>query len=126
MKIRPLRLDRITCLHNTVEQYDYICRTSERCLLKTFGTRSIFILYSIQNSKPSQTAKPLLYEVKSTNKKHLLLLYPRGKMNRQTMLFSATMPGDVQAMASLALRAEYKTVDSVGEEEDTHQHVPQK
>lgn len=42
------------------------------------------------------------------------------------MLFSATMPGDVQAMASLALRAEYKTVDSVGEEEDTHQHVPQK
>ena len=42
------------------------------------------------------------------------------------MLFSATMPGDVQAIASIAMRPTYKVVDCVGAEESTHQHVPQK
>lgn len=45
---------------------------------------------------------------------------------RQTVLFSATMPGDVQAIASIAMRPTYEVVDCVGEEENTHQHVRQK
>lgn len=44
---------------------------------------------------------------------------------RQTLLFSATMPGDVQQMARMALKPDYKVVDCVGEEENTHTHVAQ-
>lgn len=46
--------------------------------------------------------------------------------DRQTVLFSATMPGDVQAIASVAMRPSYEVVDCVGEEENTHEHVTQK
>ena len=41
-------------------------------------------------------------------------------------MFSATMPGDVQAIASIAMKPSYEVVDCVGEEENTHKHVPQK
>ncbi|CAN0077585.1 unnamed protein product, partial [Discosporangium mesarthrocarpum] len=44
---------------------------------------------------------------------------------RQTLLFSATMPSDVQKISSIALREEYQFIDCVGKEESTHQHVPQ-
>lgn len=44
---------------------------------------------------------------------------------RQTLLFSATMPSDVHKIASLALKHEYDYVDCVGAEESTHEHVPQ-
>jgi ATP-dependent RNA helicase MSS116 len=46
---------------------------------------------------------------------------------RQTLLFSATLPADVAAIADLALRpgARRRVVDTVGEEEATHVHVPQ-
>ena len=46
---------------------------------------------------------------------------------RQTLLFSATLPGDVAAIADLALRPapRRRLVDTVGEEEATHLHVPQ-
>ena len=44
---------------------------------------------------------------------------------RQTLLFSATMPRDVRNIAQLALKDRYEFVDCVGEEESTHQHVPQ-
>ncbi|CAN0346900.1 unnamed protein product, partial [Laminaria digitata] len=49
-----------------------------------------------------------------------------SQADRQTVLFSATMPGDVQAIASIAMRPTYEVVDCVGDEESTHQHVPQK
>ncbi|CAN0122636.1 unnamed protein product [Ectocarpus sp. 13 AM-2016] len=49
-----------------------------------------------------------------------------SKASRQTLMFSATMPGDVQAIASIAMKPSYEVVDCVGEEENTHQHVPQK
>ena len=41
-------------------------------------------------------------------------------------MFSATMPGDVQAIASIAMKPSYEMVDCVGEDESTHCHVPQK
>eukprot|EP00754_Rhynchopus_humris_P027754 Rhum_TRINITY_DN15106_c24_g1::Rhum_TRINITY_DN15106_c24_g1_i1::g.139875::m.139875/K17679/MSS116; ATP-dependent RNA helicase MSS116, mitochondrial len=44
---------------------------------------------------------------------------------RQTLLFSATMPNDVLTIAKFALRQQYAHIDCVGEEQDTHQHVPQ-
>lgn len=46
--------------------------------------------------------------------------------NRQTLMFSATMPGNVQAIASIAMKPSFAVVDCVGEEENTHEHVPQK
>jgi ATP-dependent RNA helicase MSS116 len=49
------------------------------------------------------------------------------KETRQTLLFSATMPADVSKIASMAMRdAASEFVDTVGEEENTHQHVEQK
>eukprot|EP00752_Nemacystus_decipiens_P004212 g3849.t1 len=50
----------------------------------------------------------------------------QSKVSRQTLMFSATMPGDVQAIASIAMKPSYEVVDCVGEEENTHEHVPQK
>ena len=47
------------------------------------------------------------------------------KETRQTLLFSATMPSDVKTIASLGMRRNYAFVDTVGEDENTHQHVPQ-
>ena len=47
------------------------------------------------------------------------------KDTRQTLLFSATMPNDVKAIAQLAMRQQYSFIDTVGAEESTHQHVPQ-
>ena len=47
------------------------------------------------------------------------------KEARQTLLFSATMPSDVKTIASLGMRENYVFVDTVGVEENTHQHVPQ-
>lgn len=45
---------------------------------------------------------------------------------RQTLLFSATMPRDVEKLAEKAMRPDnFVYVDTVGEEENTHQHVPQ-
>lgn len=35
------------------------------------------------------------------------------------------MPTDVRKIAQLALKEQYQFVDCVGEEESTHQHVPQ-
>ncbi|KAG5191011.1 P-loop containing nucleoside triphosphate hydrolase protein, partial [Tribonema minus] len=44
---------------------------------------------------------------------------------RQTLLFSATMPQDVRAISRIAMRPDFELVDTVGEEESTHEHVPQ-
>ncbi|GAX73920.1 hypothetical protein CEUSTIGMA_g1370.t1 [Chlamydomonas eustigma] len=48
-----------------------------------------------------------------------------GKETRQTLLFSATFPKDVQQLASYAFRKAYKTVDTVGEETGTNVQVQQ-
>jgi hypothetical protein len=46
--------------------------------------------------------------------------------HRQTLLFSATMPRDVEQLAHKAMRPEnFVYVDTVGKEENTHEHVPQ-
>lgn len=46
---------------------------------------------------------------------------------RQTLLFSATVPPAVQGIATNTLRKGYKFIDAVGEEtEQTHEHVPQR
>lgn len=48
------------------------------------------------------------------------------KNTRQTLLFSATMPADVKTIADIAMRsADFTYIDTVGEEENTHQHVEQ-
>ncbi|CAM9465308.1 unnamed protein product [Heterosigma akashiwo] len=47
------------------------------------------------------------------------------KAGRQSLLFSATLPRDVQEIAGLGLKPSYELVDCVGEEESTHRHVPQ-
>ena len=54
-----------------------------------------------------------------------ILRYMPKSQQRQTLLFSATMPKDVRNIAQLALKDRYEFVDCVGEEESTHQHVPQ-
>ena len=49
-----------------------------------------------------------------------------GPAQRQTVLFSATFPHDVQDMTRRTLKAEHAVVNTVGDEEDqTHQHVVQ-
>ena len=49
------------------------------------------------------------------------------KATRQCLLFSATMPPSIQAIAKFALRAQppYAYVDCVGADQSTHQRVPQ-
>ena len=47
------------------------------------------------------------------------------KHTRQTMLYSATMPTDITKMAEFALNPRFNTVDTVGEDRDTHARVPQ-
>lgn len=54
-----------------------------------------------------------------------ILRYLPDRQRRQTLLFSATMPADVKKIAQLALKDVYEFVDCVGEEESTHEHVPQ-
>lgn len=53
----------------------------------------------------------------------ILRLLP--KTERQTSLFSATMPKDLKDIVRLALNKQYKHIDCVGEEVDTHRHVQQ-
>ncbi len=48
-----------------------------------------------------------------------------SKATRQTLLFSATLPGDVMQVAKIAAKPSVKLVDTVGEEEATHMHVQQ-
>lgn len=43
----------------------------------------------------------------------------------QTLVFSATMPEDLRSIIKVALSADHQFVDCVGEEQATHQHVPQ-
>lgn len=45
--------------------------------------------------------------------------------DRQTLLFSATMPQEVQQVTGLALKKEKIVVDTVENEEETHSHVDQ-
>lgn len=45
--------------------------------------------------------------------------------NRQTLLFSATMPQEVQQVTGLALKKERLVIDTVEDEEETHSHVDQ-
>ena len=48
------------------------------------------------------------------------------KAERQTLLFSATMPKDILNMSKFALRSDFKHVDCVGKEDQgTHKRVPQ-
>ncbi|KAL7546702.1 hypothetical protein ACHAWF_010047 [Thalassiosira exigua] len=54
----------------------------------------------------------------------LKLLEPsRGR--RQTLLFSATIPQQVEEIARIGMRPQYDFVDTVGYEEPTHLHVKQ-
>mmetsp|Transcript_11455 Transcript_11455/g.26557 ORF Transcript_11455/g.26557 Transcript_11455/m.26557 type:complete len:612 (+) Transcript_11455:2-1837(+) len=55
----------------------------------------------------------------------LRLLQP-SRENRQTLLFSATIPDSVSEIAGIAMRNDYNFVDTVGEDtEQTHLHVQQ-
>ena len=54
-----------------------------------------------------------------------MLTFLPAKQTRQTLLFSATMPDNVQKIAEMALRTPYEFVDCVGKEQNTHEHVPQ-
>ncbi|GMH60491.1 hypothetical protein TrRE_jg4123, partial [Triparma retinervis] len=54
----------------------------------------------------------------------IMTFLPR-KEQRQTLLFSATVPPVVQGIAASTLRQGYQFVDTVGEEEQTHLHVKQ-
>jgi ATP-dependent RNA helicase MSS116 len=54
-----------------------------------------------------------------------ILSYLPAPASRQTLLFSATVPANVQAIANRALRPGYRYIDTVGEEEPTHLHVKQ-
>ena len=52
----------------------------------------------------------------------ILALLP-DKMSRQTLLFSATFPSDIQQLAKFALKPDFKIVDTVGEETNTSTQV---
>lgn len=54
-----------------------------------------------------------------------ILRYLPAPERRQTLMFSATMPPDVRQMVQMAMKAEHKFVDCIGEEESTHEHVAQ-
>lgn len=56
----------------------------------------------------------------------ILRLLEPSKQTRQTLLFSATIPGSVSEIANIALRPKYNFVNTVGQdEEQTHLHVQQ-
>jgi ATP-dependent RNA helicase MSS116 len=56
----------------------------------------------------------------------ILRLLSSSKQTRQTLLFSATIPDQVNEIANLALRPNWNFVDTVGEDtEQTHMHVQQ-
>jgi ATP-dependent RNA helicase MSS116, mitochondrial len=54
-----------------------------------------------------------------------ILAYLPPVTQRQTLLFSATMPEDVRTITKVALRSDYDTVDCVGNDANTHERVPQ-
>lgn len=55
-----------------------------------------------------------------------ILTYMPTKGQRQTLLFSATVPDSILKIADQALQQGYQYVDTVGKEnEQTHQHVKQ-
>ena len=54
----------------------------------------------------------------------MLTMLP-SKNTRQTLLFSATMPKSILGIAQFALRTKYDAIDCVGEEQSTHERVPQ-
>jgi ATP-dependent RNA helicase MSS116 len=54
-----------------------------------------------------------------------MLRFLPSKAERQTLLFSATVPADVKKIVDLSINADYQFVDCVGEEQGTHQRVPQ-
>lgn len=43
----------------------------------------------------------------------------------QTLLFSATVDAEIRDIASVSLKPGYKLIDTVGDEDQTHTHVPQ-
>ena len=47
------------------------------------------------------------------------------KETRQTLLFSATMPNDILEVSKIAMRSDVTFIDCVGEDQNTHQRVPQ-
>lgn len=51
--------------------------------------------------------------------------YLPATAKRQTLLFSATMPPNVAQIAKMAMKPDYNMIDCVGEESNTHDHVPQ-
>ena len=54
------------------------------------------------------------------------LLPDRRKTKRQSLLFSATLPPDVQAVARIALSPDHTFVSTIADDEQaTHEHVPQ-
>mmetsp|Transcript_19669 Transcript_19669/g.41461 ORF Transcript_19669/g.41461 Transcript_19669/m.41461 type:complete len:674 (+) Transcript_19669:141-2162(+) len=56
----------------------------------------------------------------------ILKLLEPSKTTRQTLLFSATIPNQVEEIAKIAMRPHYNFVDTVGQdEEQTHLHVQQ-
>ena len=56
----------------------------------------------------------------------LIMTFMPRKEDRQTLLFSATVPPAVRQIAKTSLKADYQFVDTVGDdEEQTHQHVNQ-
>eukprot|EP00163_Fabomonas_tropica_P017988 TRINITY_DN31_c5_g1_i1.p1 TRINITY_DN31_c5_g1~~TRINITY_DN31_c5_g1_i1.p1 ORF type:complete len:585 (-),score=130.05 TRINITY_DN31_c5_g1_i1:305-1798(-) len=54
-----------------------------------------------------------------------ILSYLPPATDRQTLLFSATMPEDLKSIVRVALQPQYHYIDCVGEDDHTHQHVPQ-
>lgn len=62
---------------------------------------------------------------RSEIEKILVAVKPSARA-RQTLMFSATLPPDVSAIAKFSMRQDYDFVDTVGEaDEQTHQDVPQ-
>ena len=59
--------------------------------------------------------------------RHLLTITQLPSVEkRQTLLFSATFPDDVQSLASLALRRDHTVIDAIGESEQaTNRQVDQ-
>ena len=102
---------------------DFLVATPGRLtdLLKNHGLRSqlahlAMLIFDEADQLLDMGFRPAIEQI-------LGLLPP--KTTRQTLLFSATMPPDMLAIAKVALRPKPTFVDTVGEEQNTHEHVPQ-
>jgi ATP-dependent RNA helicase MSS116, mitochondrial len=118
-------------LENDVKFRD-LCRSVYRICIRTYLTFILsFYLYSGVLVQILDEADRLLdmgfkkdvdkiLQIVATHKKSAGISW-----DTQTLLFSATVDQEIRGIAAVCLKKGYKLIDTVGEEDQTHSHVPQ-